>query len=89
MSFEGYYQYLCKKGHETTQQAEYTDENTHCPECGEKIVWSNLVDVTNGSYEGSVRIDGYIALEIKEQKICEHCKTILETIYKIPKRRKR
>jgi hypothetical protein len=91
MLFEGYYQYLCKKGHETTRDVGYCygEELCKCPICGEKIVWSNLVDVTNGSYEGSIRIDGYVALEEKERKICEHCKTVLEITYKIPKTKRK
>jgi hypothetical protein len=86
MSWEGYYQQLCKKGHYTSKSAEYQEEDEQCRICGEKIVWVNTVDTTNGSFddEGN-QIDGYIELEEKERKVCEHCKSILEILYKIPK----
>ena len=93
MSFQGFYQHLCKNGHYWTKdavEAMYDDETPICPKCGEKSVWKNCVDQTNGSYdEYDIRIDGYVELEIKSQRsgICGECgeKHICETIYKIPK----
>lgn len=88
MSFEGYHQKLCRKGHYFTEDAEttlYVGETEKCPTCGEKFVWNNLVDVTNGSYEGSIRIDKYIALEIDKETKCKECGHTLEITYKIPK----
>ena len=89
MSWEGDYQQLCKNGHYTGKSAEYQEPDEKCSVCGEKIVWVNIVDTTNGSFddEGN-RIDGYIKLEEKERKVCDHCKTVLEVIYKIPKKKK-
>jgi hypothetical protein len=58
-----------------------------CPKCKAKCVWWNLVDITNGSYEDNERIDGYIELKVKKQTKCDKCNSILETIYKIPRKR--
>jgi len=85
ISFEGYFQQLCKKGHYTSKSAEYQDEDEKCPSCGERIVWLNVVDVTNGSFDNEERIDGYVELKEKSRKVCEHCNTVLEITYKIPK----
>jgi len=89
MSYEGFSQFLCKKGHYWTKDCYSVTGEDICPICKEKFIWENMVDETNGSFEGSLRIDGYVCLEIKEQKKCEHCNSILETTYKIPKKRKR
>ncbi len=82
MSYEGYHQYLCKLGHYTEQDC-YMDDLKKC-HCGEPIVWWNSVDITNGSFEGKKRIDGYVKLKIFKQKKCSKCKSVLETQYKIP-----
>jgi hypothetical protein len=83
MSYEGYVQYLCKEGHSTEKDC-YEDDLRIC-RCGSPIVWRNGVDVTNGSFEGRKRIDGYVNLKIKAQRNCDKCGTILETTYVIPK----
>ena len=89
MSWEGDYQQLCKKGHYTSKSAEYQEEDTHCRICGEKIVWTNTIDTTNGSFddEGN-RIDGYVELKEKSRKTCKECGTVLEILYNIPKKKK-
>ena len=96
MSFEGYYQQLCKKGHYTTVDAiGYEDEDDNCKICGEKIVWWNLVDVTNGifdysfdkdNYRCQVRIDGYIELKEKSKDVCDKCGAVSSLTYHIPKK---
>ena len=87
MSYEGYVQYLCEKGHYSSEDC-YMEELQKCPICGKKIVWRNGVDVTNGSFDthNGERIDGYVELEIKSQRKCKECGSILETQYHIPKR---
>lgn len=96
MSFEGYYRVLTEKGHldsfdcmahsgsiKNYRMVEYPNE---------KIVWCNLVDETNGSFEDGKRIDGYIELEIdkpavtKKCECCGHVKEVEEETYKIPPR---
>ena len=76
MSFEGYYQRLCKKGH--AWQTDVYWDNKECPFCQTKCIWENLVDTTND--EGHP-----ILLKLKKSKICSHCKTVLECFYHIPK----
>ena len=95
MSYEGYSQLLCKNGHnwnlnchEMPDLMYEESRDVLCPKCGEKAVWENMVNVTNGSFdEDGERIDGFIDLKIKSQKsgICSECgeKHICETTYEI------
>ena len=93
MSYEGYDQFLCKKGHYWTKQLEINwdggNEIEKCPNCGEEAVWENGVNITNGSFEDGNRIDGSVELKIKSQTsgVCYTCgeKHICETTYEIPK----
>ena len=88
MSYEGYSQFLCKKGHlwlEDCNNAPPELKDNLCKTCGESAVWENMVNTTNGSYDDDEkRIDGYIELEILQQDCCHECKSILETVYRIP-----
>jgi len=94
MSYEGYTQLLCAKGHQDCVDC-YEDEPKTCRKkgCKEPIVWRNSVDVTNGSYDGKKRIDGYIELKknpVKKCK-CDKCGNehfAKEITYKIPAKRK-
>jgi hypothetical protein len=94
MSFEGYNQLLCKKGHYFNLDV-YEDrdiEDIKCSFCGENVAWYNIVDVTNGSFDGKERIDGYINLKVKTKaKICTCSKcsnvhVVENATYKIPKK---
>lgn len=83
MSYEGYTQYICKNQHYWTCDA-YSDFNI-CPYCGEIAIWSNMVDVTNGSWDDEgERIDGYVEPEVLEERKCEYCGSVLERKYKVP-----
>ena len=68
MSFEGYYQLICRNGHYMCYDVYDCPENTRCDICNAEIVWKHIVDLTNGSYEfdpdteEEVCIDGYIEL---------------------------
>ena len=88
MSYEGYTQYICGNGHYChlfSPQACLLSSNACCPDCESEYVWENSVDLTNGSYDiDGNRMDGYIELEIVNQEKCEHCDSILSTVYKIP-----
>lgn len=85
MSFEGYYQMICKKGHLWHIEC-YNGEPelvtcTHKvagQTCGQPTKWWNLVDTTNGSFDddGVTRIDGYlepVLLKDAERCICTSC----------------
>lgn len=91
MSFEGYYQLICKNGHYWTVECGYSfdDEEleSKCAVCGEGAVWYNLVDVTNGSFDlDGKRIDGFVNPKLKKRDKCKHCGSILESTYEIPKK---
>jgi hypothetical protein len=92
MSFEGYHQLLCKKGHYFTMDVYFEDPvGVGCPICKEKVAWWHTVDVTNGSFEGKERIDGYIDLKIKTKAKtckCDKCNNVHvveDATYEIPK----
>ena len=87
MSYEGYVQYLCKVGHASETDC-YEDDLKVC-RCGSPIVWVNYVNTTNGSFEGRKRIDGYVKLKVKQERSCDKCGTILETVFVIPKNKGR
>lgn len=94
MSYEGFSQFLCKKGHTWNVdclELDYLElgEYPKCPVCGEPYLWENIVDVTNGSWDDDGnRIDGYIELKqkIKRSGICSACgkEHVCEVIYEIP-----
>jgi len=89
MSFEGYYQILCSKGHywevDCHSFLDHEIGSMKCPHCGSEPAWWNLVDVTNGSYdEEGRRIDGYVPLKLKERRVCHVCGSVLEEVYEIP-----
>lgn len=87
MSYEGYVQFICPQGHYWTEDC-YQDRG-ECPKCGYAAIWENSVDITNGSFEGDERIDGYVELKIKKQDKCDKCNSILEETYHIPKNKGR
>jgi len=54
MSFEGYYQILCKEGHEGNEDVcDMNFSRWFCDYCGAGIGWSKLIDQTNedGSFD--------------------------------------
>lgn len=97
MSFEGYYQILCRSGHlhgADCYSDDSYDRGWRC-HCGEPKAWVNLVDVTNGSFEvdpdtgEEERIDGFVELEIlvpPQECVCscgnKHYST--HGVYRIP-----
>jgi hypothetical protein len=93
MSFEGYYQILCKNGHLDTPDVYLVAEPWKCPDCGAEKAWSNMVNLTNGSYSSddeTTRIDGYVELVQNTTTFCTctHCGNThptAPTTYRIPK----
>jgi len=91
MSFEGWYQMICENGHYFSGDCyDIEPENAAC-QCGSKVKWWNLVDVTNGSWDDDGnRIDGYIELELDKEAetcICSKCQNkhvISEETYELP-----
>ena len=85
MSYEGYYQVICKKGHYHTVDCNLFDFlGWKCPTCGSDAAWCNGVDLTNGSWdENGKRIDGYVELKPKHIEKCDKCGHAIEELYEI------
>ena len=80
MSYEGYSQFMCKKGHYWKVDCNIENEITKdskCPICKEPAVFRNMVDVTNGSFDDETgeRVDNYIELKVKKKisGVCSAC----------------
>jgi hypothetical protein len=101
MSYESYNQLLCASGHYSNDYIYNFDDDIFENKCycGADIVWWNGVDITNGSFdldedgnETSVRIDGYVALELLTEAqmcVCKCCNNQHEktpTTYKLPEK---
>ena len=69
MSFEGYHQFICYKKHYWIEDVYSIYKESFCPKCKRKPIWFNIVDLTNGSFEGKKRIDGYVKINPKKVKI--------------------
>jgi len=93
MSYEGSIQRFCKNGHYNVQDAMtamYCGDEKKCSLCGEKFVWENHVDETNGSFDDEgKRIDGYVELKVNKETKCKECGHTLEVTYKIPKTKRK
>ena len=84
MSYEGYSQFWCKKGHYWTKDCEELpnlmyEENVKqkCPICKGEEVFENMVNVTNGSGDDDgTRIDNWIEPEMDKLNIsvCPECR---------------
>jgi len=91
MSYEGYTQYLCAKGHYFTKNA-YDYSDVVCDICSNGAVWWNQVDETNGSWdEDGNRIDGYVELKEKQDYVhpCPTCGQVksYSTTYVLPSKK--
>jgi hypothetical protein len=76
MSFEGFYEILCQRGHLLIEDAynvgQFDGEGAWtCGQCHDPAVWWNLVDTTNGTHdEHGRRIDGFVELVMHPQPEC-------------------
>ena len=92
MSYEGFEQALCAKGHYHHYDCySTTPKKCQIKGCSEKIVWRNMVNLTNGSYEGNKRIDGFVTLKENGNnkckcKCCGNVHNKVTSTYKIPKK---
>lgn len=73
MSYEGYHQFICPRGHYWTEDV-YASSGI-CPECGRVAIWTNPVDETNGTFQGDDRIDGYVDIVLRAPAVYEECPT--------------
>lgn len=58
MSYSGYREYICNKGHYFTVD-EWDDEPKKCPKCGDVINYRHTVDQTNGYGENQRYIESF------------------------------
>lgn len=89
MSYEGYVEYLCEKGHYFSFDCYDDPDKPACPRCGGPPVWKHSVDQTNGEVlDDSGKPYPETApypLEV-ERYILE---VVRIPVYKIPKKNKR
>jgi hypothetical protein len=90
MSFEGYYQVLCEKGHlhhrdcygwsDVSAQAWVCDSLVDGKPCGASIGWDNLVDDTNCDAYGKVEM---VEMTARITKTCDlgHVHTWTESTF--------
>lgn len=57
MSYEGYVQCICEKGHYFTSNNIYDMDEKYLCHCGASQRWVNHVDTTNGTSEGVIYVD--------------------------------
>lgn len=86
MSWEGYMQLICYNKHYTTADCSYKNPETEpCKICKARIVWYNIVDLTNGSFdENGEQIDGFVKLKPIITQKCNSCNSTLSELYEIP-----
>ena len=93
MSYEGYEQHLCKKGHLFSQDAMYfvgqEEDGPVCHHCNEPSVFFNSVDDTNGEEWGLITEDGWkmLLLTPEVRKVCNlgHEHVIKHATYRMPR----
>lgn len=95
MSYEGYEQHLCKKGHLFCVDAMVfigldEEDVQKCPYCSESSVFFNSVDETNGEQWGVITEDAWETLLLTPEirKTCNlGCEHIIEqAIYRKPRK---
>lgn len=94
MSWEGYGQALCEKGHQYFFDA--YDSEAECTICRSNMAWSYMVDLTNGCDEdcgeGAKCYAHPIPLTLKNDAefhtcpTCQHKEILTHPTYEIPKR---
>ncbi len=88
MSFEGFYQAICKNGHLFNFGVTYEwDEETKevCPYCKEHVAWWNLVDDTNCDRAGFIhKFEELTPTVFETCQCCGHSKRVKEPTFKIP-----
>ena len=87
MSYEGYVQRLCAKGHYHTTDCYTEDEADRCPDCGSPFVFRNGVNQTNDDGERFVmKFEVDTPAVTTTCKCCGHTKVLEPIRYKIPKK---
>jgi hypothetical protein len=90
MSYEGYFQALCENGHYNQFPELYDSDSSPecCHICKSKIVWTNMVDDTNGDHWGLIPPDLFNAFLQSTSKVetCNlgHKHVIVHEVYNLP-----
>lgn len=83
MSYEGYYQLICEKGHYFTVDCYMHHPHMACPLCGKSVAWWNIVDTTND--EGKpVELEVILPQLSRTCPTCGQLQVIKLATYKIP-----
>ncbi|MCI4435659.1 MAG: hypothetical protein JHC33_02440 [Ignisphaera sp.] len=82
MSYEGRVQVICETGHYSVLDAHDEAEECHC---GEKLVWYNYVDDTNGEAVNEIMMVDLAKFIKKPAEFCKCCgHQISEPLYNFP-----
>ena len=88
MSFEGYFQFICAKGHYFQESYTYGDKDEPneclCPFCNSPVKWWNLVNDTNCDNKGYIELEEDTPRKLETCKECGHTKVIEEATYLVP-----
>ena len=84
MSWEGYAQLICEKGHYWQGDADWWDGPPPSCSCGAQTVWWNIVDDTNCDAWGKVDIKVKTPAKGCTCKECGRTHTAVETTYEVP-----
>lgn len=86
MSFEGYFQRLCKNGHNCNCDGYCASDDDRCDFCDAEIAWENLIDQTNDDGQKDVvELEVDVPAEICECS-CGHRHQIKPARHKIPEK---
>ena len=85
MSYEGYVQMLCERGHYEIKNA-HDNKNDNCYACGAPFIWFNNVDDTNIDNHGFIEMKQFL-MNPAITETCTHCKHVKEVaaeVYRVP-----
>lgn len=73
MSWEGYYQVICKNGHYFHAPDPFYGETSPCKECGAEDGWTNMVDETNCDSYGIIPYNLLVEKYLISEQVVETC----------------
>lgn len=88
MSYEGYSQHICRKGHYYTCPVDYGGGQSDRCSCGESSAWVNHVDDTNCDNHGFIPIEQFLVREAERCTCsCGNTHVVQEPTYRIPNKK--
>jgi hypothetical protein len=89
---DGYYQVLCKAGHQATEDVENFDTNNwfcRVPRCRRGVAWYNFVEIMGGERAGDepeyVKLKKIQSGKVHECQNCGHMHQCPPAIFEIPR----